>query len=647
MEAVAEKLENEIEDENYAEQLQEFLKHPLNLNAARSVDLKEFPFLNDLQIENLLAYRKLFGNLLNIYELQAIPLWDIPTIRKILPYITVADPQPLISQLKKRISRGEQYLLLRNAQILEKSKGYEGIERKYPGSPQKILFRYQFHYKNLLWWGITAEKDAGEQFFRGRQKTGFDFYSFHLYASDLGKINSIAIGDFTVNLGQGLIQWQSFAFKKSSEVISIKRREQVIHPYNSAGEFYFSRGAAISLNQRHSSMTVFASRRKLSANLGVDSTAQENFVTSFLSSGYNRTETELNDKNNLRQLSYGGNINFHQKFWQAGLNFVGYQFSLPVNKKADAYNFYSLNGKTWTNISVDCSFSYRAIHFFGEAAADKKLDGALLMGAMLSPDPKIDLSMLGRFISKKYQAVYGNAFTENNTPSNENGFYTGLRIRPCTGWQLDFYFDIYQFPWLKFETDAPSRGKDFLVQAIYQPKKDLEITARFKSESKEVNDVKNGLATNFLLPSSKQNLRVNINYNLTRSIAIRNRLEILWIQPEEERENGFLGFFDLSWKRGLRNFSTNLRLQYFETTGYASRIYAYENDVLYSSSIPSFSDQGWRYYLNLHYDWGKNFSGWFRWSQSIYPGKTKIGSSFDEINGNKKTEIKFQGIWNF
>lgn len=50
--------------------------------------------------------------------------------------------------------------------------------------------------------------------FKGRQKAGFDFYSVHLFARRLGIIQSLAIGDFTVNLGQGLIQWQSLAFKK-------------------------------------------------------------------------------------------------------------------------------------------------------------------------------------------------------------------------------------------------------------------------------------------------------------------------------------------------------------------------------------------------------------------------------------------------
>src|SRR6185503_7473909 len=101
---------------------------------------------------------------------------------------------------------------------------------------------YRYSYKNLLQYGLVGDKDAGEQFLKGAQHSGFDFYSFHLFARNVGVIQSLAIGDFTVNMGQGLIHWQGLAFKKSAATMSIKRQSAVLRPYNSAGEFYFHRG---------------------------------------------------------------------------------------------------------------------------------------------------------------------------------------------------------------------------------------------------------------------------------------------------------------------------------------------------------------------------------------------------------------------
>ncbi|HKB45305.1 MAG TPA: hypothetical protein VKC90_12980, partial [Chitinophagaceae bacterium] len=69
---------------------------------------------------------------------------------------------------------------------------------------------------------------------------------------------------------------------------------------------------------------------------------------------------------------------------------------------------------------------------------------------------------------------------------------------------------------------------------------------------------------------------------------------------------------------------------------------AYENDVLYSYSIPAFFDKGFRYYFTLNYDLNKKLSLWLRWAQTIYRDKKTIGSGLDEIQGNHRSEIKLQ-----
>src|SRR5215213_8022260 len=69
LEALAETNENEVEDDSYLQVLQKFRKHPLNLNLADEEDLKELLLLNEVQVRNFFLYRKLFGNLLDVYEL--------------------------------------------------------------------------------------------------------------------------------------------------------------------------------------------------------------------------------------------------------------------------------------------------------------------------------------------------------------------------------------------------------------------------------------------------------------------------------------------------------------------------------------------------------------------------------------------------
>jgi hypothetical protein len=106
-------------------------------------------------------------------------------------------------------------------------------------------------------------------------------------------------------------------------------------------------------------------------------------------------------------------------------------------------------------------------------------------------------------------------------------------------------------------------------------------------------------------------------------------------------EEGFLLFGELHYKPKPA-FSGNIRFQYFETDGYNSRLYAFENDVLYSYSIPAFFYRGLRYYININYHCSKKVSLWLRWAQTMYNNREKIGSGLDLIEGRSKAEIKTQ-----
>jgi DNA uptake protein ComE-like DNA-binding protein len=642
--------QSETEDDTFLQELENFRRNPINLNTSDADELKQLRILTDLQIANLISYRNLFGKFISIYELQAIPAWDLNMIRKILPFVTTVTPVSLSEEARKRFREGDHSLLLRLSQVLEKSNGFDNSisGTKYIGSPQRFFFRYRYTYKNLLQYGLTGDKDAGEQFLKGAQNKGFDFYSFHLFAKKIGIIESLAIGDFSVNMGQGLIQWQGLAFKKSVDVLGIKRQSAVLRPYSSAGEFYFHRGAGITIRKGRIESTAFASIRKLGGNFVADTVNNEDFISSFLTSGYHRTNSEIEDRNNVTQTAFGGNIIYRANHWQVGVNGIYYHFSLPIVKRNEPYNLYAISGKQWYNFSVDYSYTYKNLHFFGEAAADEKFYKAFVNGLLISVDPRVDISFVQRTIGKGYQSINGNAYTENTFPTNEIGFYAGVTIRPAIGWRIDAYGDVYKFPWLKYLVDAPSQGKDYLVQFTYTPNRQVEIYSRFRSETKQSNQSDNTTVTNFLATIARQSWRTQVMYKINPAIALRSRTELLWYDKRGiNKENGFLTFFDFIYKPLLKPISGVFRLQYFETNDYNSRIYAYENDVLYSYSIPAFFDKGYRYYLNVNYDLTKNVTLWLRWAQTLFRNRSSVGSGLDEIPGNKRTEAKIQVRWIF
>ncbi|MEO6686962.1 MAG: hypothetical protein ABIN24_13405, partial [Dyadobacter sp.] len=533
----------------------------------------------------------------------------------------------------------------------EKSRGYQKDSTgssPYEGSPQKFLIRYRYKYKNLLQYGITAEKDAGEQFFKGGQKSGFDFYSAHFFARNIGFIKTLALGDYTINMGQGLVQWQSLGFKKSSDVLGIKRQGDLIKPYNSAGEINFHRGAAITLGKKFMSITGFVSLRKLDANFNIDTIHNEDFVSSLQTSGYHRTYNELMDKNSQRQTAFGGDIYYNKNNFHAGLNAIQYKFKYPLIKADDLYNKFAIKGKNWGNYSFDYSYTHKNIHVFGEAAVDKKGDKVFVQGLLMNVDAKVDLSFLYRNIAAAYQSLYSNGFTENTLPTNEKGFFAGITFKPTDIWRIDAYADLYSFPWLKFRVDAPSSGKDYLLQLTYKPNKQLEVYSRYRNEKKGINKKFEGFATNQVVNVPRENWRTQFSYKVNQQISLRSRLELLWYdQQAENKEHGYLIFTDVIFKPLLKPYSAGIRGQYFETDSYNSRLYAFENDVLYSYSIPVFYDKGYRYYINLSYDINKKISVWARFAQTVYSNRKNAGSGLDEVSGNKKSEIKVQMLASF
>jgi len=637
--------EEETEDDGFLQQMERYRRNPLNINEANEDELGMLSIVNASQVSNFIRYRQMLGKLISVYELQAVPGWDPALIRKLLPFITVLNTPLLTTALTGRLHEGSHTLMLRVSRVMEKQKGFSagGGGTKYNGSVLRIFARYKYSYKNLLQFGWTGDKDAGEQFFRGRQRMGFDFNSVHLFARKLGAVEALALGDFSVNLGQGLIQWQSLAFKKSGETMGVKRQSPVLRPYNSAGEYNFYRGVGVTIRKRFVEWTVFASIRQLSANRNEDSSGA--FVSSIITSGYHRTNAEEADRHVLKQFVSGAAVRYRRSRMQIGLNAIHYSFSLPLKKRDEPYNLFAIRGRQWMNASVDHSYTWRNIHLFGEVAIDRNMSTAILQGCMISAAANIDISVVYRNIAKEYQALNASAFTENASPSNERGCYVGFSIRPVYGWKLDMYADFYQFPWLKYLIDAPSYGKDFLIQLTYTPSKQVELQGRI-GHSLRMQEAPRAEATDYLTPVYKTSSQLQLNYALSKDFTFRSRMQILWLL-REQRETGFSLSLDALYKPGAKPFSISSRLQFFETDGYNTRLYGFENDLPYSYSIPAIFGKGIRYYLVVQMKMLRKMSLGWRWAQTIYRQQTEIGTGLDLINGNKRSEIRMQCMYAF
>lgn len=603
-------------------------RHPLRLNSATVAELLELQMLHPWQIRNFMLYRQSFGKLLSLYELQAIPGWDMETIKRIRPFVSIRETEATDLPFFRRFKPGDGSLLVRTGKLFS------------AGGPSSYV-RYRYKLGRQLQWGITAEKDAGEPFFKGVQKQGFDFYSAHLFARRAGPFQVLALGDFQVNMGQGLIQWQGMNYAFSA-VLGSKKQGEVLQPYSSAGEFNFHRGLGLTMGNGTLQLTAFLSYRKLSAHLQNDSAG--NYFTNFVTSGYHRTASEQEAKGRVNLLTAGASLRWRNRNLQLGLNAIQYRSDIPFRPPADLYRLFAINGKQWRNASVDYAFTFRNLHLFGEFAIDQRAQIAASSGLLCSLLPALQLAISYRYFSKQYQSLFSSAVSQGTMPSNEEGMAIRADWQLNRRWKLQAGVDLFRFPWLRYRVDAPANGHDHLLLITWQPSKKISWQFRYQYGLKPLNQA-DTLALKYPGWQQRKQWRVQWAWEMGPRWTIRQRTDYLLASTKGvPQEAGVSLWLDASYQPN-RRWQFNGRLHFYETGSYLSRIYSYERDVLYSYSMPAFAGNAIRTYVLTRYKIkrspGKwNAELWLKYAIALRPSGLPLAS--EEGEEDPRTELRIQ-----
>ena len=138
-----------------------------------------------------------------------------------------------------------------------------------------------------------------------------------------------------------------------------------------------------------------------------------------------------------------------------------------------------------------------------------------------------------------------------------------------------------------------------------------------------------------------QRIRFHVQLKPLEYLTLKTRVESS-LYSGLEKENGLLIFQDIGLEPNNIPLKSIFRIAWFSTDGYNSRIYAYENDLLYTFSIPAYYGKGFRTYLNLNCKISKKIDVWFKIANTHWNDRNAISSGYNEISGNNKTELKFQ-----
>lgn len=639
IESVIEDLDEEADAAYMPETMEELAENPVNINMAGFSQLSAIPFLNEIQIHNLLEYRKKYGPVYSIYEITAVEGFSKSVAEKIEPFIIFGEEDKIPGQASDIFKYGKHELFMRTMTIMQNPAGY--LQRSdgtvpFEGDKYRYYSRYRFKADDKLSFGFTAEKDPGESFFSGVNRYGFDYYSAHLSV----KLNNfkVFIGDYTVRAGQGLVVWQGFSTGKSSGIQNNSKTNQGIQPYTSTDENRFFRGLGAQISKGKTTIGLFFSNKNRDAN--IESSDSVNFCfTSLQSSGYHRTPNEIADKNSIKDLNTGMYTSVRFTNLKIGATFLYRKFNLPFYPAGQIYNFYRFRGNSNMVAGSDYFFCKNRFQLYGEAAISKSKGMAFIQGVLANLHDQLQFSLLFRHYDKNFNALWASAFSEASSAKDETGLYAGIHLLPVKFLTLTAYADMFRSDWISYTTAAPSEGYDFQIQADFSIAKNTDFYIRYKNKKKDKKYDSGTVNIN----SSEQYKKIRLHFQCrpAKILTIKTRLEHAAFHMND-KEYGWMAFQDI--QLSLRKIPLNIsaRLAWFDTESYNTRIYAYENDLLYTFAIPAYFDEGFRTYLNLKYKLSKKIEIWMKVANTTINNAESTGSGYNEIAGNKKSEVKFQ-----
>lgn len=647
--------------ENMYEELLSLESNPLNLNTLTKDELESIPLLSDEQIDLIIDFLKFNRPVMTVYELRNVRNLSHKTFQLIIPffYVGVGGARRNIekttesakssnvyvpsNEVTKALKYGKHEIQMRLDKTLTPRAGYGDFNdsillrypnRKYRGEDYYNSIRYSFKYRDKIQMGFTAEKDAGEPFLKPDYPNGYDHYGFHLIVNDMGKLKTIALGDYRLSFGQGLILNNDFIGSKSWGVDNITRRTLKPKRHFSTAEYGFFRGGAALFEMCNISLTTFYSNKLIDANISEDGE-----ITSFKNDGLHRTPLEMSKKGNTREQVAGANINYRRNRFQTGISGLYHTYSKMYNPTLSEYNKFFLRDSTNFNASIDYSYQLPGFIFAGETAISKNGSVASINSMQYRPSTTISFSALYRYYPISYNALHAQAFSEGSRIQNEKGVYIGASFSPLKKLAVSTYIDFVRFPWPKYGVDNPSNATDFYLLGTYNLTQNSYFEARYKYKKKEKNVKQPETNSNIVLPYDTHKLRLRYSFDNNFGWVLRTTVDIARYKVKQsEKELGLMISQNINYKsRG--KLSANAFLAAFNADTYNARLYSYERNLLSTFYMPSLYGKGMRYAINGKYDLSSSLSLSIKVARTRYFNKDTISSGADQINGNSRTDI--------
>jgi len=590
-----------------------FSKNPININTTSLIKLQNLPLVND----NILKKLRDSGPYTTNTEL--MDTINSYQIEKIMKFILIK----CLSTVKTTKTRNGINYIARNQSILQDRKGF--TDKRYLDSELGLYQKININYNDFEL-NSVIDKDAGEIYLN-------DFTS--ISAKYDNEDFKAILGDYNLSFGLGNVYDQSFLSLKNTDFINTSTEYGYGAEINrSTLENNFFRGIYTEYNFTYDfKVSTFYSN----INRGATLDKKTNLISSIYQSGYYRTGTEIEKVGVLNEKLVGLDIQYNYNDFSFGI----LSTYLNYNKEIKSSSSSSFNGKNGLISSIYGAFNVEDNSFKYELGVDANNNISFRTNYLLAISNNVSFLTDLRYAAPNYRAPYASNFGEQSFVSNEKGILTGI-VFSKGNYYLSLFSDIYSTELSTFTTKHPVKGAQFFTDFRLKDGKQ-EYSFRLNYERKSDSFTSDSINSKLTIPYDKINARFDINTNLGLGLRLRARAEISYkLNEYTESETGNLFLLEIKKRDNNLNLYYGISFISFNTTSFESVIYGFQYQVPGLAYVYPFYQNGNNISLFLKYDFYKYLDLWIRFNNLYKNNNENIGSGYEEIQGNNRSQVIFQ-----
>ena len=354
-----------------------------------------------------------------------------------------------------------------------------------------------------------------------------------------------------------------------------------------------------------------------------------------ISSGLHNTSSLSDQEGCSDRLCNGIYLSYNCKNPRTGLIWSEDRLSLPLVGMNPGLNRFDFSGDRNSLYSLYYNCLIRKILLFGEISLNESLSHAIVQGLTMRMSDRLSVNWLFRNYEPGFSSLHGKGPGGSSGSWNETGLLGNFTFEAAKHLFISAGCDIRNYPWLKYRSSSPSQEIRQEVRIKYLPSDKLSVEVLYNYRLTMRDDAEDtGIPSQDEL--STNYIRCSVRYSPSERLILGTRMDYKAAGPPAGK--GMLLLQDAVFK--FRRIPVTFWLRYclFNTDSWDSRLYTYENDLLYSFSIPALSGEGSRSYFMVKYEMGEVAEIRFKY------GITSVAEAASFKNSE---EIKFQLKINF